>query len=47
LDVIFEWGRKGPVTFVGEKLQWPLLYIPVLPMKYSTLFIHFLGIVTV
>jgi hypothetical protein len=30
LDVIFEWGRKGPVTFVGKKLQWPLLYIPVL-----------------
>jgi hypothetical protein len=28
LDVIFEWGRKGPVTFVGKKLQWPLLYIP-------------------
>jgi hypothetical protein len=30
LDVIFEWGRKGPETFVGKKLQWPLLYIPVL-----------------
>jgi hypothetical protein len=29
-DVIFEWGRKVPVSFVGKKLQWPLLYIPVL-----------------